>query len=379
MDCDDTHIGAALHPGAPVISAALAQSELEGSRGQRISGLRFLEALAVGYEIMCRLGICLSATLHRAGFHPTGILGTYGAAAAAGRIARLDGDQMESLFGLVGSMASGSMQYLENGAWNKRLHPGWAAHNALLSVVLVQAGVIGASSSIEGEFGLVQAYGRGQFSLLTIAADLGRVWEAARTSIKPYASCRLTHAAIDATYQLRETSPMDKDLKIKVRSSKKTHMIVGRPMANKAQPTNIVDAQFSIYYHVAVAYLYGHNDWTAYQYLGNKQVEELCSRITVVVDDSIPDESLLTTVEMGDRAATVDYPLGEPENPLTWEATTAKFEKMASVVYGRAKAKTIAGSIYSLADNANILPFIKSLARSSHEQCSSQPLRDVGA
>lgn len=160
MDCDDTHIESALHPGAPVISAAFAQAQLEASFGRVTSGRALYEALAVGYEIMCRLGNSISGTLHRVGFHPTGVIGVFGAAAAAGRLAGFDKMQLEALLGIVGSMANGSMQYLENGAWNKRFHPGLSAHNALLGVQFVKAGVVGATKAFEGEFGILKAYGR---------------------------------------------------------------------------------------------------------------------------------------------------------------------------------------------------------------------------
>lgn len=188
---DDTHIGSALHPGTPVISAALAPVEAEASRGQQLSGRAFFEALADGYEAMCRIGNSISARLHRVGFHPTGVIGAFGAAAAAGRMTGFDTDQVIALFDLMGSMAGGSMQYLDNGAWNKRLHPGLAAHNALLAVELVKSGVVGATQSIEGDFGLLKAYGRADGSDMDIERGLGQVWEARNTAIKPYARCRV--------------------------------------------------------------------------------------------------------------------------------------------------------------------------------------------
>lgn len=235
MDFDDTHIASALHPGAPVISAAFAQAELEDSQGRVVSGRLYYESLAVGYEIMCRLGVSISATLHRVGFHPTGVLGIYGAAAAAGRIAGLDLGQMEALFGIVGSMASGSMQYLDNGSWNKRIHPGLAAHNALLGVQLAKAGMVGATRSIEGEFGLLSAYGRIHSPDPRVTAGLGTIWESNNTAIKPYASCRLTHAAIDAIYDHRQEATMGRTPKtIEVQFSKKGYMIVGRPSPNNS-------------------------------------------------------------------------------------------------------------------------------------------------
>ena len=361
MDYDDTHIESALHPGAPVISSALAQTELEATHNQNINGRAFFEALAVGYEIMCRIGNSISSTLHEVGFHPTGVIGAYGAAAAAGRLAGLDPHQMDSLFGIMGSMASGSMQYLDNGAWNKRLHPGLAAHNALLGVQLVKAGAIGATKSIEGEFGLLKAYGHRGFDN-GIQDRIGKVWEAQKTAIKPYACCRLIHGAIDALYALRRDVPPTREALIEVHISKKSLLIVGSSTPNKVNPRNIVEAQFSIFYHVAVAWLYGHNDWTAYKYLENEDVNYLSSRVRIVVDDAVPNESLQTVVSVGGKIARIIHPLGEPENPFSKEATVAKFHSMADGVYGEARASEICATVDELYNQPEVLCFIKGLA-----------------
>ncbi len=198
-------------------------------------------AIAVGYEVMCRIGNSISATLHKVGFHPTGVIGAIGAAAAAGRVAGLDSAHIDALFGIMGSRASGSMQYLDNGAWNKRLRPGWAAHNALIGVQLVKAGTTGATKLVEGSFGLLKAYDHGNVDSL-IVKNIGRVWEARNTAIKPYACCSLIHGAIDAIYLLRKDTTPAPTAELEVHISKKGLLIVGNAASNRVCLKNIVDA-----------------------------------------------------------------------------------------------------------------------------------------
>lgn len=122
-----------------------------------------------------------------------------------------------------------------------------------------------------------------------------------------------------------------------------------------------MDAQFSVYYHVAVAWLHGRNDWTAYDYLGHEDVEDLCARIVVTVDDSIPDESLKTVVTVDGKPVSIEHPLGEPETPVTREVNNAKFYHMAKTIYGEQIATEIIKSMDSLIDSPSIVPFLQRL------------------
>jgi 2-methylcitrate dehydratase PrpD len=154
LDFDDTHAGGALHPGASVISAALAQAETDPSIGSNT----LLTALAVGYEVTCRLGIALGTGGYQRGFHNTSTASIFGAVAAIAELKGLGRNGIENAFGLAISKAAGSMQYLANESWNRRLHPGFAAHDAFVCVALAEAVVIGAAEPIEGKFGLLSAY-----------------------------------------------------------------------------------------------------------------------------------------------------------------------------------------------------------------------------
>jgi 2-methylcitrate dehydratase PrpD len=128
LDFDDTHRAGSVHPGAAVIPTALALGEVE-----HVDGPTLLAAIVAGYDVTCRIAMALDPGVHYGrGYHPTATAGHFGAAAAGGRVLGLSADHVRQAFGIGGSQAAGSLQFLENGAWNKRIHPGLAAHNAIL-------------------------------------------------------------------------------------------------------------------------------------------------------------------------------------------------------------------------------------------------------
>jgi 2-methylcitrate dehydratase PrpD len=137
LDFDNTYLEGVVHPGASVISATL----VEGKRLES-TGNEFITAIAVGYEVICILALALGNGGYAKGFHNTCTTELFGAIAAIGSLRSPDVKQMHEAFGIAISQAGGNMQFLENGAWNKRLHPRFAAHNAFLAVAFAEAGVI---------------------------------------------------------------------------------------------------------------------------------------------------------------------------------------------------------------------------------------------
>lgn len=367
MDWDDTNSTASLHPGASAFSAAFAQAELEISLsgGRKVTGREFYTAVAVGYEVTCRLGRSISDVLHRAAFHPTSVVGVFGAAAVAGKLAGFDVDQIESLFGVVGSMASGSLQCFENGGWNKRFHPGIAAHNALLGVQFVKAGMIGATRAIDGPKGLLFSYAQSSEPDQDIVKDLKAFWVASDTAIKPYPCCRLNHGPIEAAYELRKLFPNPEDLPqdsiIEVTVGRKALLAVGSGAPNKIRPTNIVEGQFSLNFQFAVAWLYGCNDWSSYQLLDDEKTLALCRRIVVNVDNSLREGSLVTVAKIGDKSVKVEYPLGEPENPIGLVEVENKIRPLTEKVYGLEGSRELLRLFYDLENQTDLGVFISLL------------------
>ncbi|MBN8978871.1 MAG: MmgE/PrpD family protein, partial [Rhizobiales bacterium] len=189
LDFDDTHADSSLHPSAPVVPAAFAAGEMVNASGRDV-----LTAIVAGYEVCCRLGNALDPTSHYArGFHPTATAGTYGAAAAAAKLFGLTKEQIISAFGVSGSQAAGSLQFLVNGSWNKRYQVGAAAMNGVIAATLARDGFIGSSESVEGKHGLLVGYTDDAHPDKAVA-DLGKVYETMKIGVKPYPSCRYTHA-----------------------------------------------------------------------------------------------------------------------------------------------------------------------------------------
>jgi 2-methylcitrate dehydratase PrpD len=354
LDFDDTNVWGVLHPGAPVIAAAMVEAErLEAS------GERFLLALAAGYEVAVRVGAALGQTAYDRGFHVTSVAGLFGAVAAAGRLRRLDADQLANAFGVALSKAAGSMQYLDNGAWNKRLHPGFAAHDALLALGFAQAGVLGATAPLEGRYGLLTGYSN-KATPEAMTDRLGTWWPSSQTALKPYPSCRLTHGAIEATQQLRrkprlqDSAALARALqdgrRLQVRISPKASQIVGEPLPNKVHPLNIVDAQFSVYFQTAVAWLDGKNAWQSYERIGADDIKALCGAIDVAVDETLPLAG--AEVTFGELAVRIEEPLGEDSRPFDGAPLREKFDSLAIPVFGEARAAEIAARIAAIEDEA---------------------------
>ena len=154
LDFDDTHAAGSLHPGCPVIPAALAAGEMAGAAGADV-----LAAIIAGYEVTCRIALALPAGAHYArGFHPTATCGAFGAAAAASRVFGLDAGRGRAAFGIALSQCAGSLQFLANGAWTKRFQVGWAAMSGLSAAALAREGFKGAADAIEGRLGFLRAY-----------------------------------------------------------------------------------------------------------------------------------------------------------------------------------------------------------------------------
>ena len=208
IEMDDVNNESSLHPGVVIFPTALATSEMAGSSGKAL-----IEAVVSGYEVMIRLGKAIGPeNSYQRGFHPTGTCGVFGASVTASKLMRLKRDKMVSAMGIAGSQAAGSMEYLAQGAWTKRLHPGWAALSGMIAAQLAQKGFTGPTSIIEGRDGFLHAYSN-RADPSKVLDGIGSGFEILRTSIKPHACCRYMQPPIDALLKicLLYTSPSPRD------------------------------------------------------------------------------------------------------------------------------------------------------------------------
>jgi len=257
LDFDDTHANGIIHATASCFPSALGTAAQAG-----LDGRALLASYVAGIEVATRLGAVAKGGFHQVGFHPTGLIGTFACTLIAGRQFGLNAQQMAMAQGIALSVAAGSLEFLQDGAWTKRMHPGWAAVAGLTAATLARHGFKGPGAAYEGRFGLFNAY-LGPLAkdcdLALATAGLGEVWETGKVSVKPIAACHFTHACADAAAILRDKHGINPADIRSVRALVPQEVIktVCEPVATKKQPQNSYDAQFSIPYIVATALVKG--------------------------------------------------------------------------------------------------------------------------
>jgi 2-methylcitrate dehydratase PrpD len=344
-----------------VIAAVLA--EVEGLPNVSLDDV-FL-AMAVGYETSCRLGVAVGKGQWERGSHNTGTVAMYGCIAALASLRKYDLTTTENAFGIGTSFLCSSLQFLVNGAWNKRLHPGTAAHNAFVVTAFAQAGVVGAVEPIEGRHGLLNNCS-GAPVAKGLCDGLGSEWRFLGIALKPYPACRWTHGEIEMA-GLLATKAKGKPVKqIHIVMDNACYLVVGERVANKVHPRNVVDAQFSIYYQVAAAWLYGSNQgWSIYDRLDDPKIADLADKISVDTAD-MPfrlNSSMKVTWEDGSvEEMAIDYPLWEPERPASWKDVCDKFESIVPGTLGVERTKKILQWFEKSERDSLVAPLIELLA-----------------
>ncbi|MBO6520354.1 MAG: MmgE/PrpD family protein [Rhodospirillales bacterium] len=353
LDFDDTHAEASLHSSAPIVPAALAAAEMTGASGKDL-----IAACVAGYEIQIRLSLALGPSDHYdRGYHPTATCGIFGAVAAAGKLLGMDADQIESGFGIALSQAAGSMQFLADGAWTKRSHVGQAAQNGLMCAVLAKEGFQGPKEAFEGKWGFLHAYAPNA-DPAKADAELGERWETLRLAVKPYPSCRYTHAAMDAIKQIMrdEGVTADEVEAVEIGLPLTGMKIVSFPEEAKHNPESVVDGQFSMPFCAAVVLREGTMLWDHYAtHLKDPETLALTKKVTCVND---PEVEALFPANMAGKATVktprgtfsvlVDMPKGEPANFMTVDEFRGKFSGLASPYLGEEGVNRFADLILGL-------------------------------
>jgi 2-methylcitrate dehydratase PrpD len=252
-DFDDTFEGGPVHAGAVIVPAVMAACERHGG-----SGADALAGVAVGIEVMCRLGLVAPKMVHKAGFHPTAVFGAMGAAAAVGRALRLNAGQLVDAFGIAGSMASGIIEYLAEGASTKRMHAGWAAQSGLRAALLARAGFSGPRTVFEGVHGFFHGFANmlpTDFSALI--GDFGSRWVAQALAFKLYPCGTMTHPYIDCARRLGARLKADDVVDMVCDVGEGTVHRLWEPLAAKQAPNNGYAGKFSTPYCIATGFIRG--------------------------------------------------------------------------------------------------------------------------
>ena len=348
LDFDDTHLAGVIHTTAGALPAALAAAEIENGSGRDL-----LRAFILGTEVSARVGMVAAGRFHKQGFHPTGVAGAFGATVAAGLLFGLSKEELATAQGIVGSMASGLLEFLEEGSWTKRMHPGWAAHAGLTAASLAGAGFTGPSAIYEGRFGLYASHlGTRELPLEGVADGLGERWETLNIAVKPYPACHFVHAFIDAALQIKggEGFGVEDIVGINCKIAAEEVETVCEPVANKRRPKSTYDAQFSVPFVVASAMVkerrLGISDFDE-ESKEDERILALAEKVGYEVD---PDSGFPkhfsgeVAVELRD-GRTLSWReqinRGAPERPLSRDEIREKFGLNASVGLTKEQAEVV--------------------------------------
>ncbi len=327
FELDDYH-NTKLHPGAVVVSAALAVAEKLNS-----SGSQLITAIAAGYEVMIRTSMALepSATRLR-GWHLTGVCGPFGAAAASASLMKLGTEQCAWALGLAGTQSAGLWAFNADGTMSKRLHAGKAAHSGVMAAELAQIGFTGPTQIYEfADGGVLKAFSDAS-DPAPLTKDLGSVWHLDTTSIKPYSCCGSTHAYIDAALALRRKSGDQWNVNTPVRVG--TSKVVDVQCGFDYVPSSALNAQMSLRYVVAAALRHGQvlpAQFTA-ERMADAGTTALANRLELVPDPELDklypkDFAGWVAAEHDGKWERVDIlnPTGSVHAPINAQGITEKF------------------------------------------------------
>ncbi len=361
LELDDVNNESSLHPGVAILPAAISACEMTGTGGKE-----FIEGVVLGYETMIRIGKALNPKeLYSRGFHPTGICGTFGAVAAVSKILELEEEQIVNSFGIAGSMASGSMEFLSDGAWSKRMHPGWAAHSGIIAVLLAKEGFTGPKTIFEGKHGILNSYS-GQTDYKVITEKLGSEYEILKTSIKPHSCCRYMQPPIDAILKIMSENQIDPDKieKITIAVLQAGFSLIASPIEEKQNPKTVYEAKFSMPFGASVAILFGKAtlDEFCEKNLTLPEIKKLMKKVECVTDPDLeklyPSRWTAKAEIRMDSGQTfssyIEYPKGDPENPLTWDELIEKFNDLSKNIYSRNKLEELIDQVRKLDEIQNL-------------------------
>jgi 2-methylcitrate dehydratase PrpD len=333
LEMDDKHGSSLARPGSTVIPAALAVAE---AHDLPLSDL--LTSIAVGYEVMIRLGFVAGERFLERGYHTSSLLGAFGSAATVGRLLGCTASRIADAIGIAGTMAAGIQEATRTGSTSKILHGGWGAHVGVLATDMAIAGITGPDSVFEGRYGFYQTHLApigGELDWETPLRGLGETWHLPDTGFKPYPCCQLLHAFIEAGKQLLpQIGPVEEITRIDCRLAEPGLTLVTGPAERKRAPQHPHEARFSLPFTVATVLLHGDVDLDSFrpQRLADPAIRALAARVHWA-DDPDSDYPLHCPARMDIEAngqtfrAHVPYHPGCPEAPLARAGILRKFER----------------------------------------------------
>jgi 2-methylcitrate dehydratase PrpD len=331
LDYDDTHTEAIVHATAVIGPTVMAVGEKVGASGNEV-----ITAAVAGYESFIRLGLAAPGQFHARGFHATAVCGVFASAIAAARLLGLDAGRATNAVAIAGSQAAGIHEFsVDYGSWMKRLHAGWAAHAGVIAAQLAGGGFTGPATVLEGSWGFFNTHlGKGNWDPDAVVAGLGERWETVNLAFKPYPSCHMTHAFIDAALELRDQVRLDDIESIQCFVGDGMRPFICDPWDLKQAPDGDYAAKFSLPFCVASALVNGRVNIDTFGDVGRTQREvlALAARSSYEVDpDSaypvgFPGWVTIKTRDGRMHERKLDISRGTPGWPMTDEDVKRKFD-----------------------------------------------------
>ncbi len=331
LDFDDTHMSSIIHASVASLPTALSLGE-----HLDVSWRDMLAAYVVGMEVAIRIGAAAKGGFHKVGFHATGIVSHFSSAVVAGKLLGLDEARICTAQGIAASTASGVQVFLEEGAWTKRLHPGWGALAGITAAYMARAGFHGPSRPYEGKFGLFETHLHGTDpSREPLTEGLGSTWRMLETAIKPYPICHFNHACAEAAARLspQVRGRWDEIDEIVAYLPEPTLHIVAEPAEKKQRVSTDYEAKFSAQYAVAASLVrgrFGMNELSR-ESLQDETLRRLASRVTCRAEDEtefpryFSGKVVLRLKGGGILSEHVPINLGAGPRDMAWEQVADKF------------------------------------------------------
>jgi 2-methylcitrate dehydratase PrpD len=355
FEMDDTEMHTITHPGSVVIPSALAVGETAG-----ISGKDFLTAVVTGYEAMLRVGMAARAMIDRS-FHGTGVAGTFGAAAAACKVLKFDAALMTHALAIAGSQSGGISEYTISGGSVKRLHAGFAAQSGIRAARLARLGLTGPATVLEGKKGFCQAFAD-EYYPEEITAGFSKPFRIMWTGNKPYCCCAAQHTTIDATAGIMKEHPFKPDNIAAITIAQAARDV--KNVGNIIKPEDILSAQFSGRFGVALRLIKGSNGFNDYtpNNLKDPAILGLAKKVSYIIDkkfDAAPPgmAPAAVTIRLNDGTVyqkQVDYARGTVQKPMTGRELEDKFRGLASMALPEKQVENIIKTVSELENIKNI-------------------------
>lgn len=355
LDYDDTHPGAIVHPTSSTFPCALGLAEHLDASGKDL-----LTAYVLGVDVATRVGVAAKGLMHTSGFHTTGIAGHFGCVVVAGKLFNLSPQKLTLAQGLAGSTSSAMSEHRADGAWNKRMHPGWAGVGGITAAALARGGFVGTRRIYEGPDGLFRAHTQklAEVDLAAMTGRLGEQWLIEEVAIKPYPICHLLHACADAALALRRKHGIQPGDVAKVRAllHPETFHYVAEPADMRRRPVSDYMAKFSVQFVVAACLVRGKFGFAELEAdaLNDPEILALAQRVSHEAD---PDSQfpkyfsggvVITTKDGREYVHMEKINRGAGERALTGDEIAAKFLENAELAISRGHAERIRDRVLQL-------------------------------